>query len=159
MKNKDDRDGSELLYSWQAMHNTYSFEGDSGVRKLGELCQALDPENYSNIGDFLADNPGACEAIVDFIGEWLDNNSEWRDSLRREIGPTDAQRNELKQIVGVCPEITDPEDLANSLADGDGDLQDKNGEILEWVIEECESLMKQPEGGDSPCEGTYLRSE
>lgn len=81
----EEKDGTELLGEWQDAHKMYRFEGDSGVRHLRELCEALDPENYRDMDDFLADNPGACDAIVEFICEWLDRNKSWKDNLIRDI--------------------------------------------------------------------------
>lgn len=56
------------------------FEGESGVRNLETLVETLD-RSYRDMQSFLADNPGACNAIVDFITEWADRNDQWKENL------------------------------------------------------------------------------
>lgn len=71
--------GYELLDQWE---NTYGrYEGDSGVRNLEQLCTALDPDHYKDLEDFLADNPGACDAMVDWIINELDTTKHWKENL------------------------------------------------------------------------------
>lgn len=79
-------DGSELLERWQDQNKAWHFEGEGGMKKLEALVEVL---GYRDTGfrygtpieAFLCDNPGACEKIVEFISEWADRNSEWRESL------------------------------------------------------------------------------
>ena len=64
----------------------YNLEGTDGVRKLDELCADLGYSRGQFIGanpimNFLADNPGALQGIVEFIGEWVERNEEWQDNL------------------------------------------------------------------------------
>ena len=66
-----------------------SVEGERGVRNLDQLCETL---GYGQgfmrnraIEDFLTDNPGAVEAVLEFIGEWVERNDEWAESLREAV--------------------------------------------------------------------------
>ena len=64
----------------------YNLEGTDGVRKLDDLCADLGYTRGQFIGanpimNFLADNPGALQGIVEFIGEWVERNEEWQDNL------------------------------------------------------------------------------
>ena len=62
-----------------------SFEGERGVRNLEQLVETLGyGEGWMRgraIEDFLTDNPGAVQAVVEFIGEWVGRNSDWQDRL------------------------------------------------------------------------------
>lgn len=70
----------------------YSFEGHSGVDNLERLCRALD-ENYSNIREFLEDNPGACECIRGWIETWVARSEDWQKALRSKIDESASQYN------------------------------------------------------------------
>jgi hypothetical protein len=72
MKDKDNE--GCLVERWMDQNKVYRFEGDVGVDNLNQLCKALgyDASGFkygSSLEQFLSDNPGACEAIVDFISE------------------------------------------------------------------------------------------
>lgn len=57
----------------------WSMEGDSGVRKFEQVVR--DVCGYRDLQTFLADNPGALTAMMDFVGEWVERNQEWKDNL------------------------------------------------------------------------------
>ena len=62
------------------------FEGDRGVRDLEKLVEVLGYDSRfaaSSIHNFLSDNPGAMEAIINWIGE--QNSQDWADSLSDEL--------------------------------------------------------------------------
>lgn len=74
----------------------FRFEGEKGVENLARLSRILgyrDPMNQlyfadGCIGDFLtflADNPGAQEAIVDWIANHTDSEYEWKEALYNEL--------------------------------------------------------------------------
>lgn len=60
-------------------------EGEQGVRNLEQLVETLGYGHgiYRNraIEEFLIDNPGAVEAVLQFIGEWTERNEEWAAAL------------------------------------------------------------------------------
>src|SRR3990172_7080509 len=83
-------DAYELIEKWQNKHHAYSFEGDSGLAQLEDLCEAIGyrPHGFrfgTTLEGFLSDNPGACDAIVEFITESLDKSQEWRENLADEL--------------------------------------------------------------------------
>ena len=55
-------------------------EGSRGVRNLENLAQNL---GYMHLEEFLEDNPGAVEAIVEFVGDWVTRGMayEWTEQL------------------------------------------------------------------------------
>ena len=70
-----------------------SVEGERGVRNLEKLCETLGyGEGFMRnraIEEFLCDNPGAVQAVVEFIGEWVARNSDWQDRLMDVVGEED----------------------------------------------------------------------
>ena len=82
----EELDGSVVLRKWQDKNRAWNFEGDSGMDKFEKLVEALGYRDTgfrhgSPIEAFLSDNPGAMEAILQFVEEQLDQNSEWRENL------------------------------------------------------------------------------
>lgn len=80
---------SEILEKWQDYHEISRFEGTSGVKNLEKLLKSLGYSrgNYVGYGNeiinFLSDNPGAIEAILNFIVETNDKN--WNESLIEDL--------------------------------------------------------------------------
>ena len=70
----------------QYMDNFFrTTEGESGVRCLEEMCETLGyGEGYMRgraIEEMLADNPGAVEAVANFLAEQAVRNTEWNSAL------------------------------------------------------------------------------
>jgi hypothetical protein len=65
--------------------NFRSVEGERGVQNLRDLVETLGyGRGYMSnrsIEDFLTDNPGAIEAILEFVGDWVPRNSDWEDKI------------------------------------------------------------------------------
>jgi hypothetical protein len=66
--------------------NLYRFEGDKGVENLSQIVEALGYKatgfRYGTlIESFLSDNPGAQEALVDWIRETIDHVPEWQENV------------------------------------------------------------------------------
>jgi hypothetical protein len=74
-----------------------SFEGTTGVRNLETIAKTL---GYNESGfrygtpieSFLSDNPGAIEAIVEWIGK--QNVPEWQITLEEEVAPEEEEEEE-----------------------------------------------------------------
>ena len=70
-------------------NNFRTVEGESGVRNLEQLVETLGyGEGFMRnraIEDFLTDNPGAVEAVLQFIGEWVERNNEWAERLKESL--------------------------------------------------------------------------
>lgn len=71
----------------------YHFEGERGVRQLETLVEALDIE-YQDFNYFLADNPGAQQAIVDWICD--QNLSHWRTNVEAMIEDAELGNEALR---------------------------------------------------------------
>ena len=71
--------------------------GPSGVRNLEYLAEDLGYTSGSFIGNhplfnFLADNPGAIQAIIDWIGD--QNIPEWAENLECVLGDKDEDHED-----------------------------------------------------------------
>lgn len=79
-----DMDIDEKFQAYLNQKGFHNFDGDRGVRRIENIAQ--DIGGYDSITEFLADNPAACEGLVEFIKEWIPRNSEWEDSLTKLVG-------------------------------------------------------------------------
>ena len=75
-----------------------SVEGESGVRNLEQLCETLGyGQGYMRgraIEEMLADNPGAVEAVAQFLAEWAVRNTEWNAALEQVLEDERIEINE-----------------------------------------------------------------
>ena len=86
---------TELIESFQNEKNVHNFEGKRGLTFLCMLSRALGYRDSLYFGqltkdaiigdflEFLEDNPGVIESIV----EWIGNTEieEWKDSIKMEL--------------------------------------------------------------------------
>jgi hypothetical protein len=81
-------DMSEMIEKWSEQNKAYHWEGDRGVRNFQKLIGVL---GYRGMDEFLADNSGCMEAMVEWIGS--QTSSEWMENMKREIGEDGAEDN------------------------------------------------------------------
>lgn len=79
---EEDLDGSDILERFMDANNLRYDD----VEGFETLCEALGYAqgyylNRDAIYNFLYDNPGALEALYQFVAEWVERNSEWKESL------------------------------------------------------------------------------
>lgn len=86
---------SDALEAWHDANTTYHMEGSKGVSNLCKLVAAIgynDPFRQGSLsrggrtGDlivFFEDNPGALQAVVDWITEH--GTDEWKENLESEL--------------------------------------------------------------------------
>lgn len=74
----------ELIDKFIEQNNLHSFEGERGVRNFTTVVRALDPQ-YTSVDAFLSDNPGAMEALLNWIGNSKSPSPEWQLSLENQI--------------------------------------------------------------------------
>jgi len=89
--------GIERLIERFTSRPGFSTYGDSGVESMNELAKAIGYNGHSfrygsPIEEFLSDNPGAMEAIRNWISEA--GVPEWEDSLKGVLGPEDDEEEE-----------------------------------------------------------------
>lgn len=90
----DDKEFSELLEEYQDQEKIYNFEGNNGLDNLNKICAAIGYRGHgfkygSSLEEFLADNSGACVAII----EWLSENvsQENREDLISNLKLTEHE--------------------------------------------------------------------
>lgn len=75
---------SDVLDQYIDQEQMHSFEGERGVKNLTNIVEAL---GYCNLKEFLSDNSGAINTIVEWIGE--QRCPEWKESLKDHINDVD----------------------------------------------------------------------
>lgn len=82
----------EQLNAFCEQNQIYRFEGPDGVESLATIMRTLgydskyskySKSNEDVIADFLADNSGACEALVNWIGE--QSVPVWKEKLNEAV--------------------------------------------------------------------------
>ena len=67
----------------------FRFEGEQGVKNLETMCETLGygkvPYRGRAIEEMLADNPGAVEAVAEFLKNWAVRNTEWNTALEQVL--------------------------------------------------------------------------
>jgi len=92
-------DGDTILSEFLDQKEMYHFEGDSGVENLNKVCSAIGYRAHgfrygTSLEVFLSDNPGAQQAILDWIGQHIGIASEWSENLSNEIELEDVEEDE-----------------------------------------------------------------
>lgn len=97
MHSLDGMNFDSLLNKYMDDKKLWNIEGRAGLTNLAAICSAIgykDPNYFgqlsreASIGDlvnFLEDNSGAIEAIIEFIKQEGDRNDDWQSSLRDYI--------------------------------------------------------------------------
>lgn len=97
----------EQLNAFCEQNQIYRFEGPDGVESLATIMRTLgyDSKYYKSnedvIADFLADNSGACEALVNWIGE--QSVPEWKAKLEEVV------EDEDEDDIDSCPGCFSPD--------------------------------------------------
>jgi len=109
----DDKDMQELVEDWCDKHGAHHFEGDAGLQRFNNLCAAIGYVGHqfkfgspgkqvvkhilghqfkfgSPLEHFLSDNPGAIEAVLEWIVE-RGENCEWKSALESELESSDEE--------------------------------------------------------------------
>ena len=91
----------------------WHFEGHSGVDKLKKVIRYICDyrDHFQNtLEEFLADNPGATEMIVEWIRNNIDSVQEWKENLADQV-EIDNEEEEAEQLKdernGVYPDRWD----------------------------------------------------
>lgn len=79
------------INNWIEANRVWSFEGDSGVRRFGKLVK--DMGDYNSIEEFLADNSGAIQAVIEWMG--TQRSPEWKENMAAYAElPEDGEEDE-----------------------------------------------------------------
>ena len=92
---------NELIETFREENKAYCLEGKRGLIFLCKFVRALgyrDVQKFgqlsqdASVGDlveFFEDNPGAIDAIIDWIG--ITDNEEWKESLKLHINSEEEE--------------------------------------------------------------------
>lgn len=70
----------DKLQKYMDQNRFYHFDGDRGVQRLETvLSEVCGYGPYNTLQMFLEDNPGAIEAMLQWVGE--QRNAEWENNL------------------------------------------------------------------------------
>ena len=95
----DKKDAPEIMDDYLNAMEIHCLEGERGIAALNTLCRDLGYKdegfrNGTSLEEFLKDNSGCCDAIVEWITEHLDKNEEWKDALTFEEESVNDNGNE-----------------------------------------------------------------
>jgi len=85
---------SELMQEFLNLKKFHHFEGDSGMENLNETVKAMGYKGHgfrygSPLESFLSDNPGAQQAILDWICD--QDLDEWKEAIESELPEKDEE--------------------------------------------------------------------
>lgn len=78
----------ELLQRYMDANKMHSFEGERGVQRMEKVMHEVGgygPDWGGTMRNFFADNPGAMQAVVEWIGKQCERGA-WADNLAELIG-------------------------------------------------------------------------
>lgn len=84
----------ELIDDFIEQNTDGILEGTRGVKNLESLLNQI---GYDGLGDFLADNPGAIDAVLRWIG-YQDQITEWHDALLDSIKHADDGGDPVAEV-------------------------------------------------------------
>ena len=98
---------NKQMEDYLAKHKMYCMEGPRGVRNLEQIATEVcgyTPDYSGVMANFFQDNPGAIEAVVEWIGKQA-LKGDWKDNLESLVGP--AEEDEVG-------DLAPPEETASS---------------------------------------------
>lgn len=108
-----------LILRYLNDNKMHSFEGPRGVRHMEKIVHEVC--GYTSdfggvLNNFFQDNPGAIEAVVEWIGN---QRNDWKDNLESLVGPEEEdevgdlappEEEEFLEEYETEPLLTDPSD-------------------------------------------------
>jgi hypothetical protein len=82
----------DLMEEYKETNKLYNFEGERGLGNLNKILKAIGYKGHqflygSPIESFLSDNPGAIDAMLEWIAE--QDIEEWRDEITTHLPEED----------------------------------------------------------------------
>lgn len=86
----EEKDFNDLYEEWCNQKKIHRWEGEPGVGNFETFVKAIGYEGSqfrfgSPIESFLCDNPGAIEALIEWIVDQGDRSPEWRANIESEL--------------------------------------------------------------------------
>lgn len=80
---------ADLLNDYIDQEKLWNQEGERGIQNLENIVNVL---GYANLDEFLSDNPGAIEAILEWIG--TQNVTDWKKKLTEAVDEEEQEQEE-----------------------------------------------------------------
>lgn len=80
---REEGDLADLVEKFCDKNKLYHFEGGRGVNNFEKIIAVFD---YRDVDNFLEDNPGCIQAMIEWIGE--QKIAEWKEAMAAEV-PSD----------------------------------------------------------------------
>ena len=82
----EEKDADEVMQIFREEEKIHCLEGSSGLDGLNKICAAIGYKEQcyregSSLEEFLKDNSGCCDAIVEWITNHLDSIPDWKEGL------------------------------------------------------------------------------
>jgi len=92
----------DVVDEFCAQEKFHSFEGDRGVERLNVIAKVLGYEESgfkygTALEQFLSDNPGAIEALVDWIKDESNGSQEWKFAFLQNLESGEITESENSQ--------------------------------------------------------------
>jgi hypothetical protein len=88
IETKEEIDSEELMQKFIDDEHLH-FEGQQAIESLNKIAARLGykEEGYrygTSFEQFIQDNSGCCEEIINWITFWMDKNPEWKEAMKLE---------------------------------------------------------------------------
>lgn len=98
----------EVIDEYVSHKKMYHFEGDTGVERLNTFTKDMGYDRHgfaygSPLEAFLSDNPGAQEAIINWIRD--QNIKDWKESLESCLPAEEVVENAAAAIADIKPDF------------------------------------------------------
>ena len=93
----------ELLDKWMDQESIHRLEGETGTRNLAKIARAIGYKDsmyfgqfqggcYGDLLEFFNDNPGAIQAVV----EWIEEHEfpEWKENVKEQLNEDPEEEEE-----------------------------------------------------------------
>ena len=93
----EEKSAYEVMQIFRDEEKIHCLEGERAIEGLNKICAAIGYNeqcyrNGSSLEEFLRDNPGCCDSIVEWIIENM--GDDWKEGLSFEDNIEDTQGNE-----------------------------------------------------------------
>ena len=92
----EEKSGLEVMQIFRDEERIGCLEQSLAIDGLNKICAAMGYKeqcyrNGTSLEEFLRDNPGCCEVIIDWISNQLDSIPSWKEGLSFEDNPEEDE--------------------------------------------------------------------
>lgn len=133
------KDMDELVEAFVEHNRFYSMEGNQGVSRFTQVVAAIGYNHHSGdyghpILNFLADNSGAIEKLMEWIGD--QNSSEWKENMVNTL---------LEDGFDDVPDEDEETEFSNTPPVEQGKTRDYDGMLDDLIMKQFEIINSKKE--------------